>query len=386
MLNNSTPQHCGKRPRAWFLSLPASEADEGCHPTKLPMPPAPSNFRESLERARKKSFGWGFKPLRRLFPRNQSAVNSRLIEAMHQLSARNERMLTAALNLEARLAGMTSQAKDLHQSSSETPLSTPPDLDYWRSEIEKIDWFHEFDFGNGLRAYSRIGNPHIAGLRRNWAFTEEQLNKVEFKDKSVLDVGAWDGLWSFLAEARGAGSVLATDDISQNWGKQTGLPLARKLLNSNIEVRQDVAIYDLASLNRKFDILLCLGVFYHLHDPFYGFTQLRHCCHADTIVAIEGEVAWSGVAPNEARYFCSHDLEFLPSEDLLTGLLKLAYFRVESFTWMHPFPRTPSQAGELQRDRVFLICRPFTGSNEMYLYRPHFGLHIYDDRFNGQVQ
>jgi hypothetical protein len=28
-----------------------------------------------------------------------------------------------------------------------------------------------------------------------------------------------------------------------------------------------------------------------------------------------------------------------------------------------------------------MICRPFTGRNESYVYKPHFGLHIYDDRF-----
>ena len=28
-----------------------------------------------------------------------------------------------------------------------------------------------------------------------------------------------------------------------------------------------------------------------------------------------------------------------------------------------------------------MVCAPFEGVNEMYVYKPHFGLHVYDDRF-----
>ena len=39
---------------------------------------------------------------------------------------------------------------------------------------------------------------------------EQQLDAVPFHGKSVLDIGCWDGYWSFYAERRGAASVLAT--------------------------------------------------------------------------------------------------------------------------------------------------------------------------------
>ena len=91
-----------------------------------------------------------------------------------------------------------------------------------------------------------------------------------------------------------------------------------------IEIRQDVPIYELSTLNRTFDIILCLGVFYHLRDPFYGFAQMRHCCHPETRVVVEGELAWTGTYPNEVRYFYNNWLEFLPSPSALAGLLKSA--------------------------------------------------------------
>jgi tRNA (mo5U34)-methyltransferase len=244
-----------------------------------------------------------------------------------------------------------------------------------QAEIDRIQWYHEFDFGNGLRARSHI--EHVEGVRETWRFIERQLDRIDFRGRSVLDIGVWDGYWSFYAERRDAASVLATDDVSQNWAAGAGLRLARELLDSQIEVRQDISIYDLTSLRRTFDVILCLGVFYHLRDPFYGFT----CCHRDTIVVLEGEVAWTGVAPTEVRYFYNHYLEFLPSRDALAALIKSAYLRVESEAWLHPFPDRPSETAPVQSDRALLICRPFEGTNDMYVYKPHFGLHAYDDRF-----
>jgi tRNA (mo5U34)-methyltransferase len=249
----------------------------------------------------------------------------------------------------------------------------------WQAEIDRIQWYHDFDFPSGLRARSRIEN--VEGVRAIWRFIEAQLDRLEFAGRSVLEIGAWDGYWSFYAERRGARSVLATDDVTQNWSSGTGLPLARELLNSQIEVRQDVSIYELTALGRQFDIILCLGVFYHLRDPFYGFTQVRHCCHPGTVVLMEGELAWNGVAANEVRYFYNDWLEFLPTASALRGLLKSAYLEVDSDVWLHSFPTPPSEHAPLQSDRAFMTCRPFTGVNDTYVYRPHFGLHVYDDRF-----
>ena len=248
-----------------------------------------------------------------------------------------------------------------------------------QDQIDRIQWYHDFDFGQGLRARSQIEN--VDGVRVLWQFIERQLDRIDFTGKSVLEVGAWDGYWSFYAERRGAASVLATDDASQNWASGEGLRLAKRLLRSRVEIRQDLSIYDVGALNQKFDIILCLGVFYHLRDPFYGFAQLRHCCHPRSIMACEGELAWNGVDQNEVRYLYNSWLEFLPSPSALETLLKSAYFQMASQVWLHPFPTAPSPHAELQSDRALMMCTPCEGTNEAYLYKPHFGLHAYDERF-----
>jgi len=84
-----------------------------------------------------------------------------------------------------------------------------------QAEIDSVAWYHEFDFGNGHTARSRT--PDVAAHRRLWNFIEEGLSRIDFRGKTVLDIGCWDGYWSFYAERHGAASVLATDDLSQNW-------------------------------------------------------------------------------------------------------------------------------------------------------------------------
>jgi tRNA (mo5U34)-methyltransferase len=242
-----------------------------------------------------------------------------------------------------------------------------------QAKIDQIQWYHEFDFGCGLRA--RSNTPDVEWHRELWRFMEKQLDAIDFRDKSVLEVGAWDGYWSFYAERKGASDVLATDDVSQNWSDGKGLPLAKELLQSKVKIRQDLSIYDLSTLNRKFDIILCLGVYYHLRDPFYGIAQLRHCCHPGSLVILEGQLGKAGMDPNEVRYFGHSSCEFLPSAPALEGLLKLAYLRIESKVWMYP------KEDKAQSDRAYMVCVPFDGVNDMYVYKPSFGLHVYDERF-----
>jgi len=122
-----------------------------------------------------------------------------------------------------------------------------------QKQVDAVEWYHEFDFPNGVKARSR--GPDAADHRKLWTFITTALDTVDFTDKTVLDIGCWDGYWSFYAERRGAARVLATDDASQNWSRSRGLSLAKKLLGSKIETKTDVSIYELGKLNRTFDVI-----------------------------------------------------------------------------------------------------------------------------------
>ena len=278
----------------------------------------------------------------------------------------------------------------------------------WQARIDEIQWYHEFDFGGGLTARSKT--PDVATHHRIWRFIAGELEKIDFRGKSVLDVGCWDGYWSFVAERKGARSVLATDDVSQNWSDGRGLLLARDLLGSSIDVRQDLSVYDLGTLGRTFDVVMCLGVYYHLHDPFLAFAQLRHCCHPGSLVLVDGELGGADMHHHDARFRLGDaGLLFLPSGPVLEAMLRAAYLDVVSQARLPGSALRPSAAPIAPRpsatpvapaarvvqavqrrlapprepivERAFTVCAPFEGTNELHPYPPPFGLARYDDRF-----
>jgi tRNA (mo5U34)-methyltransferase len=75
-------------------------------------------------------------------------------------------------------------------------------------EVERHEWAHSIDLGNGVVTKGRFGPPNV--------YVMKAFDQIDFDQKKVLDIGCWDGLWSFEAEKRGAAEVYATDDVSQS--------------------------------------------------------------------------------------------------------------------------------------------------------------------------
>lgn len=280
--------------------------------------------------------------------------------------------------------------------SATAPVSPAISADL-RGRIAAWDgWYHEMDFGDGVS--SKPKHPH----HQIWGAISDFLAPVDFRGRSVLDIGCWDGKWSFLAEQRGAASVLATDDNSQHWTMTTGGPaavatttpgrgfaLAHEAFASRAQYRGDVSVYDLEKLGRRFDVILFLGVFYHLTHLMYGLTQLRHA------VAPGGCVILEGAASNDHKkssmdFMYGPDDGFggtqeperadpsnwsIPTIRCLHDMLNACYFDVTRLSF--PF--------NLQRGRVLMEARPVVFNNPQHIYRPPFGLDRYDTRFQGVV-
>lgn len=98
--------------------------------------------------------------------------------------------------------------------------------------------------------------------------------------KRVLDIGARDGFFSFEMERRGA-EVLAMDYVAPN---ETGFSVAKEILGSKVEYLHE-NLYSLsADKIGKFDIVLFLGVLYHLRDPMLALDIIRSLCSKDLYV------------------------------------------------------------------------------------------------------
>jgi len=68
-------------------------------------------------------------------------------------------------------------------------------------------WFHSLDLGGGLQTAGVKSHSDLASEL-------EALRLPELRAKSVLDIGAWDGFYSFEAERAGASRVVALDHFA----------------------------------------------------------------------------------------------------------------------------------------------------------------------------
>ncbi len=167
-----------------------------------------------------------------------------------------------------------------------TITRTPAANDDLRRKVAALRWYHTIDLGNG------IVTPGIDS-------TPERLLRLDlpgsFAGKTVLDIGAWDGFFSFEAERRGAARVLATDSYSwsgKGWGTQAGFNLAREALGSRVEDRTiDVTDLD-PSVVGQFDIVFFFGVLYHLRHPLLALERVasvtRQMLIVETVVDCVG--------------------------------------------------------------------------------------------------
>ncbi|MEZ5316039.1 MAG: DUF1698 domain-containing protein [Vicinamibacterales bacterium] len=159
---------------------------------------------------------------------------------------------------------------------------TEPDL---RAAVERLSWYHSIDLGQG------VVTPGVDDTPQRLA----RLDLPSLTGKTVLDVGAWDGFFSFEAERRGAARVLATDSYSwsgQGWGRKDGFDLARRVLASRVE---DLRIdpMDLSPERvGQFDVVFFLGVLYHLRHPLLALERVasvtRECLVVETVVDLVG--------------------------------------------------------------------------------------------------
>ena len=132
-----------------------------------------------------------------------------------------------------------------------------------QAEVDALRWFHQIDFGDGVLSPGWIKKAKVERVAK-------MLFTMPVAGKTVLDIGCWDGAYSVEATRLGARRVLATDHFAwsdQCWGDRRAFELTRSRLAPSIEV-MDIDIPDL-SVERvgMFDIVLFLGVFYHLRYP-----------------------------------------------------------------------------------------------------------------------
>ncbi len=156
------------------------------------------------------------------------------------------------------------------------------------TEVAKLKWYHEIEVCEGV-----VTKP-VARFREVWELIEQGIAPLDFMGKRVLDVGARDGKWSFLAEKKGAQVVAIDNDPS------VGAKLLKEYWNSEVEFRAQ-SLYDLK--DEKFDVILCLGVIYHLRYPMKGLKALCDCLPIGGKLYLEGGML-EGVRDDLPLLYC----------------------------------------------------------------------------------
>jgi tRNA (mo5U34)-methyltransferase len=139
-----------------------------------------------------------------------------------------------------------------------------------RQLVDSRTWFHTIDLGRGIVTPGQKDTP---------AEVQHLHLPDDLAGKSVLDIGAYDGFYSFEAERRRAASVLATDSWAWNWpgsDARANFELAHAVLRSRVQT-QEISVEELHpdAVGGRFDLVLFLGVLYHAPDPL-GYLRRVH--------------------------------------------------------------------------------------------------------------
>lgn len=235
------------------------------------------------------------------------------------------------------------------------------------------EWYHSIELSPGNITPGRVSLAECEAELRD-------LRLPNLQGQSVLDIGAYDGFFSFAAERRGASRVVALDhyvwsaDMAgymSDWrearelGRSIPAPhktrhwrpeelpgrrpfdAARELLGSQVEpVVGDFMSIDLEALG-SFDVVLFLGVLYHLEDPLAALRKVAKLTREGGTAVIETEA--TEIPGTGSRALC----EFFPGQELnndatnwwalsaaaLRGMCRVAGFR--DVREVHP-RRSPS--------------------------------------------
>jgi tRNA (mo5U34)-methyltransferase len=238
-------------------------------------------------------------------------------------------------------------------------------------KVQRSFWYHSIDLGNGIVTPGQCGppNPNVLQI----------YDTLDFRGKKVLDIGCWDGLWSFEAEKRGAALVHAIDKVDHRTHNEfLSIEIAHQALKSKVIYRSDLSVYDVGELGvNDFDIVVFCGVFYHLKDPLLALARLRKVMKEGGTIIIEGEIH-----PDESRSFAEFYYRdwlmndpsnwWVPSLRCLREWVECSYFEIvqEIIPEGQYTERFLTHNGEIRPDqehkRIFLSARAVRRADRNY--------------------
>lgn len=149
-----------------------------------------------------------------------------------------------------------------------------------RALIEGIPtWYHRFE------VYPGVVTPGIHPVDASKTLDAMGL-EPDLAGKRILEIGTWDGPYAFELASRG-GEVVALDIHDP---ARTGFNLAKSITNSDVRYVQ-TSVYDMNRVfTDEFDIVVFMGVYYHLKNPLLAFDRIHGVLKKKGRLFVEGEV------------------------------------------------------------------------------------------------
>ena len=155
-------------------------------------------------------------------------------------------------------------------------------------------WFHNLDL-QGVRT----APDHFLGdyPQMKWRQFADAL-PADLSGKTVLDIGCNAGFYSIEMKRRGAARVVGIDFDAEYLAQAR---FAAEVCGVDIELRQ-LSVYEVATLGERFDLVLFMGVFYHLRHPLLALDLIHEHVVKDLFVFQSMQRGSKEVEPVEKDY------------------------------------------------------------------------------------
>jgi tRNA (mo5U34)-methyltransferase len=138
-------------------------------------------------------------------------------------------------------------------------------------------WFHNIDLGGGVRT----APDHFLGdyPAIKWRCFAHAI-PADLTGRSVLDIGCNGGFYAIEMKRRGAARVLGIDSDEAYLAQAR---FAAEVTGQAIEFRR-LSVYDVGALRERFDLVLFMGVLYHLRHPLLALDLVHEHAARDLLV------------------------------------------------------------------------------------------------------
>lgn len=156
------------------------------------------------------------------------------------------------------------------------------------------DWFHNIDL-NGVQTAPNHFLSDYPNVK--WRLFQHAIPE-DLSGKSVLDIGCNAGFYSIEMKRRGADRVVGVD-FDDRYLEQARF--AAEVKGQDIEFRK-LSVYDVAELGETFDVVLFMGVLYHLRHPLLALDLIHDHVAKDLLIFQSMQRGSDEVDPVQADY------------------------------------------------------------------------------------